>query len=69
MQSEKMLHYASKTADGKSDYFSYCVREKRNIAEVFTDFWVTNQIPLSYLIQGIGRQKPREFSISSAFNG
>lgn len=50
MQSEKMLNYASKTADGKSDYFSYCVREKRNVPEVFTDFWVTNQIPLAYLI-------------------
>jgi len=64
-----LQHYASKTADGKSEYFGFCVREKRNILEVFADFGVTNQVPLPYLIQGIGRQKPREFSISSAHNG
>lgn len=63
------MHFASKTADGKSDYFGYCIRERRNIVEVFADFGVTNEVPLAYLIQGIGRQKPREFSISSAYNG
>lgn len=55
MQSQKMQHFASKTADGKSDYFSFCIREKRNILEVFADFGVTKQVPLAYLIQGIGR--------------
>ena len=64
-----MKEYASKTSEGKSEYFGYCVRERRNILEVFLDFGVTNQVPLAYLIQGIGRQKPREFSISSAVNG
>jgi sulfite reductase alpha subunit-like flavoprotein len=45
------------------------MREKRNVLEVFADFGITSQVPLAYLIQGIGRQKPREFSISSANNG
>lgn len=42
MQSDKLHHFASKTADGKSDYFSFCIKEKRNILEVFADFGVTN---------------------------
>ena len=67
MRSEKLIHFASKTADGKSEYFGFCVREKRDVYTVFKDFGVTNQIPLAYLVQGIGRQKPREFSISSAY--
>ena len=67
LKSEKLVHFASKTADGKSEYFGYCVREKRDINTVFVDFDITNQIPLAYLIQGIGRQRPREFSISSAY--
>ena len=68
MKSEKLIHFASKTAEGKSDYFSYCVREKRDILTVFKDFGLTNHIPIEYLIQGIGRQRPREFSISSAYS-
>mmetsp|Transcript_22234 Transcript_22234/g.29758 ORF Transcript_22234/g.29758 Transcript_22234/m.29758 type:complete len:165 (-) Transcript_22234:674-1168(-) len=66
MKAEKLIHFASKTADGKSEYFSYSVRERRSCLELFKDFEITNQIPLEYLIQGIGRQRPREFSISSA---
>ena len=66
MKAEKLLHFASKTADGKSEYFSYSVREKRSCLELFKDFEITTQVPLDYLVQGIGRQKPREFSISSA---
>lgn len=69
MQAQKLIEYASKTSEGKSEYFGYCVRERRSILEVFADFGVTNQVPLPYLIQGIGRQKQREFSISSAANG
>lgn len=37
--------------------------------EVFKDFGITTQVPLEYLIQGIGPQRPREFSISSAYDG
>lgn len=36
--------------------------------EVFSDFGLTNEVPLGYLIQGIGKQRPREFSISSTYN-
>ena len=68
MRSEKLIHFASKTAEGKSEYFGYCVRERRDIPTVFKDFGLTNQIPIEYLIQGIGRQRPREFSISSAYS-
>ena len=68
LQSEKLMHFASKTSDGKSDYFGYCIRERRNVLEVFSDFGLSNEVPLGYLIQGIGKQKPREFSISSAYN-
>lgn len=66
MKAEKLLHFASKTADGKSEYFSYCVRERRSCLELFKDFEISSQVPLAYLVQGIGRQKPREFSISSS---
>ena len=68
MKSEKLLHFASKTADGKSEYFGYCVRERRDVLTVFKDFGISSEVPLAYLIQGIGRQRPREFSISSAYS-
>ena len=67
MKAEKLLHFASKSSDGKSEYFGYSVRERRTCLEFFRDFEITgDQVPLDYIIQGIGRQKPREFSISSA---
>eukprot|EP00347_Sterkiella_histriomuscorum_P012855 403366965 len=65
-RSQKLRELASKTSDGKSEYYRYCVREKRTIPEVLLDFKITDQLPLSYLIQLAGRQKPREFSISSS---
>ena len=49
------MHYASKTAGGKSEYFSYCVRERRNCLEFFKDFEIGNKVPIDYMIQGIGR--------------
>ena len=39
--------------------------EKRSVLEVFVDHKVTTHIPIEYLIEGIGKQRPREFSISS----
>lgn len=66
MKAEMLLHFASKTADGKSEYFSYCVRERRSCLELFKDFEVSTQVPLDYIVQGVSRQRPREFSISSA---
>lgn len=65
---EKLLHFASKSADGKSEYFSYCQRERRNILEVLLDFKIHSNLPLGLLIQGCGKQRAREYSISSAFN-
>jgi len=59
-----LLHFASRTADGKSEYFSYCQRERRNILEVMKDFKVS-AMPLGYFIQCVGRQREREYSISS----
>ena len=50
MKSDKLLHFASKTAEGKSDYFSYAVRERRSILEIFKDFGVTTEVPLAYMI-------------------
>ena len=50
MKAEKLLHFASKTADGKSEYFSYSVREKRSCLELFKDFEITTQVPLDYLV-------------------
>jgi sulfite reductase alpha subunit-like flavoprotein len=41
------------------------VREKRTVYEVMHDFCSEFKMPLAYLIQLAGRQKPREFSISS----
>lgn len=51
----KLLEFASKTADGKSEYFRYAIRERRTCLEMFNDFEITTQVPLDYLIQGIGR--------------
>ena len=42
MKSEKLIHFASKTADGKSEYFGYCVRERRDCLTVFKDFGVSD---------------------------
>ncbi|CDW72589.1 nadph-dependent diflavin oxidoreductase 1 [Stylonychia lemnae] len=74
-RAEKLKEFASKTSvitffficfqEGKSEYHRYCIRERRTIPEVMLDFLVTDQFPLAYLIQLAGRQRPREFSISS----
>jgi sulfite reductase alpha subunit-like flavoprotein len=60
---EKLLLLSSKTSEGKNEYYRYCHREKRTHVEILHDF-NTTKIPLNYLIQLIGAQKPREFSIS-----
>lgn len=62
---EKLLILCSKTSDGKNEYYRYCHREKRTHLEILHDF-NTSKLPLEYLIQLIGAQKPREFSISSS---
>ena len=50
MHVDKLTEFSSKTAEGKSEYFRFCVRERRSVLEVFADFGITNQIPLEYLI-------------------
>ena len=55
MKAEKLIHFSSKTADGKSEYFSYSVRERRSCFEFFKDFEISTQVPLDYIIQGVGR--------------
>ena len=64
---EKLQEFSSKTVDGKSEYYRYSVRERRTVIEVLYDFFPNTKIllPLEYLIQLCGGQKPREFSISS----
>mmetsp|Transcript_88 Transcript_88/g.101 ORF Transcript_88/g.101 Transcript_88/m.101 type:complete len:88 (+) Transcript_88:139-402(+) len=61
----KLKEFSSKTPEGKSEYYRYCIRERRTVLEVMQDFDLIEDFPLSYLISCCGRQKPREFSISS----
>ena len=35
---EKLKEFASKAAEGKSEYYRYAVREKRTVIEVLNDF-------------------------------
>ena len=63
---EKLEEMCSKTKDGIENYYEYCVRERRNIYEILFDFQSVS-IPLEYFLEGIGLQKPREFSISSSY--
>jgi sulfite reductase alpha subunit-like flavoprotein len=65
VREEKLVLMSSKTSEGKSEYYRYCHRERRTHAEILYDF-NTTKLPLEYLIQLIGAQKPREFSISSS---
>ena len=53
---------------GLSEYQRYTIKERRTVLEVLNDFFPGNQkadIPLNYLIQLIGKQKTKEYSISS----
>jgi sulfite reductase alpha subunit-like flavoprotein len=66
---QKLEEFCSKTVDGKSEYYRYCIRERRTVIEALFDFQPTRiTLPLAYLIQLCGRQRPREFSISSAMS-
>ena len=49
---EKLKEFASKTVDGKSEYYRYSVKEKRTVLEVLYDFYpgVKINLPLEYLI-------------------
>ena len=71
MHKAKLQEFSSKTVDGKSEYHRYAVRERRTVPEVLADFYPASKckLPLAYLIQLCGKQKPREFSISSMVPG
>ena len=38
LHKEKLSEFASKSAEGKSEYYRFAVREKRNVIEVLSDF-------------------------------
>lgn len=66
---DKLLEFSSKTVDGKSEYYRYCIRERRTVIEILFDFCPDEiTLPLEYLIQLCGRLRPREFSISSDYD-
>jgi sulfite reductase alpha subunit-like flavoprotein len=69
LHGDKLREFAAKSAEGKSEYYRYAVRERRTVLEVLNDFQQTGfQLPIEYLIQLCGKQKPREFSISSSLS-
>eukprot|EP00356_Strombidium_inclinatum_P012257 CAMPEP_0170501692 /NCGR_PEP_ID=MMETSP0208-20121228/39111_1 /TAXON_ID=197538 /ORGANISM="Strombidium inclinatum, Strain S3" /LENGTH=110 /DNA_ID=CAMNT_0010780367 /DNA_START=829 /DNA_END=1161 /DNA_ORIENTATION=- len=68
LHKEKLKEFSSNSIEGKSEYHRYCVKEKRTALEVLSDFQPSGlwSLPLAFLIQLCGIQKPREFSISSS---
>ena len=69
LHKEKLREFCSQTVDGKSEYYRYSIRERRTVPEVLYDFQPQGiTLPLEYLIQLCGGQKPREFSASSALS-
>ena len=62
---EKLQEFCSLTVEGKSEFYRYVIRERRNMVEVLHDFH-GQEMPLEWIIQLAGKQKPREFSISSS---
>ena len=65
LHKEKLQTMGSNTNDGKLEYFDYCVKTKRTVYEVLFDFHSV-KLPLHYLLEAIGTQKAREYSISSS---
>ena len=52
----KLREFSSKSAEGKSEYYRYAVRERRTVLEVLNDFQREDvKLPLEYLIQLCGR--------------
>lgn len=62
---EKLQTMGANTTDGKLEYFDYCVKPRRTVDEILFDF-DSMKIPLEYLIEAIGTQKCRDYSISSS---
>lgn len=50
LHKEKLIEISSK--EGKEEYYTYAMREKRNVYEILHDFSSVH-LPLEYLIEGI----------------
>lgn len=56
MHKDKLREFVSKSVDGKSEYYRYCIREKRTVPEVLFDFMPEGILmPIEYLVQLCGR--------------
>jgi len=76
LHKEKLKEFSSKTSvrfsqltiikEGKDEYYRYVVKERRTLPEIVWDFGLHKSLPLHLLVELAGRQKPREFSISSS---
>ena len=67
LERQKLKEFAS--TEGQEEVYNYCIRPKRTILEVLSDFPNTcSKIPLNYLPDLIPIIKPREFSIASSPN-
>ncbi len=53
--------------DGKDEFYRYCGKERRTYVDLLFDF-KSCKLPLNILIELIGHIKPREFSISRAYD-
>jgi sulfite reductase alpha subunit-like flavoprotein len=65
LHKQKLLMFASKTSEGKDEFYRYCVKERRSYVEFLQDF-KSVKIPFEILIELIGKINPREYSISSS---
>mgnify|MGYP000879381483 CR=1 FL=1 len=65
LHKEKLQTLGSNSNDGKLEYYEYCAKPKRTVYEVLFDF-PSVKIPLDYLIECVGPQRYREYSISTS---
>ena len=60
---DKLKLMASSTAEGLSDYFDYCERERRNLYEVLYDF-DSVKMPFEYILEICRIVHFREYSVT-----
>ena len=67
-EKERLLEFATPTAEGQEGLYAYCNRMKRTPLEVFSDFPSTQggAVPLTYLLDIFLPLQARAFSISSS---
>ena len=66
LHQEKLIEMSSKTKEGIEEYYAYCVRERRTLAEVLFDF-NSIKIDIELILEGVPLLKPREYSLSSDY--